>query len=66
MRDPVVTLNSNNCNWELPIDVTIVSANTMEVLLVPGIQNINININNGSGNDLATNNDSNSNMRTTE
>ena len=67
MRNPVVTLNSNDSNLELPTtDVTGVPAGATEVLMVSGTQNINININTGSSSDIAANDDANSNMRTTE
>ena len=66
VKDPVVILNSNNSNRELPADVTGLSADTTEALLVSGIQNINININDGSSSEITTDDDSNSNMRTTE
>ena len=66
MRDLVVTLNSSKSDWELPADVTGVSTDTMKTLMVSGTQNINININDRSSSDIAANNDSNSNMKTTE
>ena len=42
VRDPVVTLNSDG-DRELLVDVTGVLLDTMEALMVSGIQNININ-----------------------
>ena len=63
MRDPVVTLNSNDGNLQdLPADVMGVSEaeDTTEEFIVSGIQNVNIN--NSSSNIAADN----SNMRTTE
>ena len=62
VRDLVVTLNSPNGYRELQADVTGVSVDTTEVLLVSGNQNININ--DGNSSDIAANNDSN--MATTE
>ena len=61
MRDLVVTLNSDG-DRELPAVVTGASTDTMEALLVSGIQNININ--DGSSSNIAADNDSN--MRTME
>ena len=66
VRDPVVTLNSNDGNQELPADITGVLADTTEALMVSGTKNINININNSSSSDIAADDDSNSNMSTTE
>ena len=63
VRDLVGTLIPTNGNQELQTtDVTGVSADTTEALRVSGTQNVNIN--NGSSSDIATDNDSN--MRTTE
>ena len=56
VRDPVVTLNSDG-EQELPTtDVTGVSADTTEALMVSEIQNININ--DGSSSNITANNDS--------
>ena len=71
VKDPVVTLNSNDSSRKSPTTVVLgVLAGTTEALMVSGTQNINININinNGSSSDIAAddNSYSNSNMRTTE
>ena len=67
MRDLVVTLNSDG-NRELPTDVTSVSEteDTAEAEMVSGMKNMDININDSSSSNIAADNDSNSNMRTTE
>ena len=60
-RDPVVTLNYNGGDQELPTtDVTGVPASVMEKFMVSGIQN---DINNGSSSNIAAIDDS---MRTIE
>ena len=55
VRDPVVTLNSYG-DQELIVDVTGVSADITEALMVSGIQNININ--DGSSSNITTDDDS--------
>ena len=56
----MVTLNSTVGDLELPADVTGVSADTTEALLVSGIQNMDININDGSSSNIAADDDFNS------